>query len=111
MPFSLGLVGAGQFAGQFATLFHHHPGVSAVHVTDVISSRADELVGNAYTSDRPKVPLTLAQAYDAFVSSPIARKTLGDDVVDHYANMAAIELAAFDSTVTDWERRRGFERL
>ncbi|WP_298866375.1 Gfo/Idh/MocA family oxidoreductase [uncultured Microbacterium sp.] len=47
MPFSLGLVGAGQFAGQFATLFHHHPGVSAVHVTDVIRSRADELVGNA----------------------------------------------------------------
>jgi predicted dehydrogenase len=47
MPFSLGLVGAGQFAGQFATLFHHHPGVSAVHVTDVIRSRADELVDSA----------------------------------------------------------------
>lgn len=47
MAFSLGLVGAGQFAGQFATLFHHHPGVSAVHVTDVIPARADELVRSA----------------------------------------------------------------
>lgn len=43
MAFSLGIVGAGQFAGQFATLFHHHPDVSAVHVTDVIRSRADDL--------------------------------------------------------------------
>ncbi|BDZ40102.1 Gfo/Idh/MocA family protein [Microbacterium suwonense] len=47
MPFTLGIVGAGQFAGQFATLFHHHPGVSAVHVTDLIGSRADELVRSA----------------------------------------------------------------
>lgn len=43
MPFSLGIVGAGQFAGQFASLFHHHPGVSAVYVTDVIPPRADAL--------------------------------------------------------------------
>ena len=35
----------------------------------------------------------------------------GDDVVDHYANMAKVELAAFDAAVTDWERYRGFERL
>ncbi|MFD4960348.1 Gfo/Idh/MocA family protein [Microbacterium sp. NPDC058389] len=44
MAFSLGIVGAGQFAGQFATLFHHHPGISAVHVTDVLPERADALV-------------------------------------------------------------------
>lgn len=47
MAFSLGIVGAGQFAGEFATLFHHHPDVSAVHVTDVIASRADDLVRSA----------------------------------------------------------------
>lgn len=47
MAFSLGIVGAGQFAGEFATLFHHHPAVSAVHVTDVIASRADDLVRSA----------------------------------------------------------------
>jgi predicted dehydrogenase len=42
--FSIGFVGAGQFAGQFTELFHLHPGVSAVHVTDVIPERARELV-------------------------------------------------------------------
>lgn len=47
MAFSMGLVGAGQFAGQFATLFHHHPGISAVHVTDVVPARATELVASA----------------------------------------------------------------
>lgn len=42
--FSIGFVGAGQFAGQFTELFHKHPGVNAVHVTDVIPERATELV-------------------------------------------------------------------
>jgi glutamine synthetase len=32
-------------------------------------------------------------------------------VVDHYLNYAAIELAAYESAVTDWEKVRGFERL
>lgn len=44
MAFTVGVVGAGQFSGQFAALFQHHPGVSAVHVTDVIAGRADDLV-------------------------------------------------------------------
>ncbi|WP_104081972.1 Gfo/Idh/MocA family protein [Cryobacterium sp. Y11] len=43
MSISLGLVGAGQFAGQFATLFKLHPGVSRVVVTDVVTERAQEL--------------------------------------------------------------------
>jgi predicted dehydrogenase len=42
--FSIGFVGAGQFAGQFTELFHKHPSVSAVHVTDLIPERAAELV-------------------------------------------------------------------
>jgi glutamine synthetase len=43
--------------------------------------------------------------------SAIARAAFGDEVVDHYANMARVELQAFDSATTDWERARGFERL
>ena len=35
----------------------------------------------------------------------------GDEVVDHYTNMADVELAAFDAAVTDWELRRSFERM
>ena len=47
----------------------------------------------------------------AFASSALARAALGDEVVDHYVNMADVELAAFNAAVTDWELRRGFERL
>lgn len=47
MTFSVGMVGAGQFAGQFATLFNHHPDVSAVYVTDTIAERATELATSA----------------------------------------------------------------
>jgi glutamine synthetase len=31
--------------------------------------------------------------------------------VAHYLNYAEVELLAFESVVTDWERTRGFERL
>lgn len=69
------------------------------------------LEGNAYTSDAEHVPTTLAEAADLFESSALARAAFGDDVVEHYVNNARIELAAFNSAVTDWERFRGFERL
>ncbi|GAA3390948.1 glutamine synthetase family protein [Cryptosporangium minutisporangium] len=70
-----------------------------------------ELVGNAYVSDAPRVPKTLRDAREAFAGSALAREAFGDDVVDHYLNAADVELAAFDAAVTDWELRRGFERL
>jgi glutamine synthetase len=71
----------------------------------------DELVGNAYSSDNPHVPSTLREARDAFHGSELTRSLLGDEVVDHYTNMADVELAAFAAAVTDWELRRGFERM
>ncbi len=71
----------------------------------------EELVGNAYTSGLPKVPSTMPAAREAFTTSTIARAALGDEVVDHYVNMADVELAAYNAAVTDWELRRGFERL
>jgi glutamine synthetase len=67
--------------------------------------------GNAYESDKPRVPSTLAAARELFAASTVAREAFGDDVVDHYVNAADVELAAFNATVTDWERFRGFERL
>ena len=70
-----------------------------------------ELTGNAYTSGEPTVPRTLRDARDTFTNSAIARTAFGDDVVDHYTNMADVELAAFDAAVTDWELRRSFERM
>ncbi len=70
-----------------------------------------ELVGNAYSSDAPRVPGTMTEAREAFATSEVARAAFGDAVVDHYVNLADVELAAYNATVTDWERRRGFERL
>lgn len=70
-----------------------------------------ELTGNAYSSCHPRVPRTLRDARDAFASSPVARAAFGDEVVEHYVHAADVELSAFNAAVTDWERRRGFERL
>ncbi len=70
------------------------------------------LVGNAYAAtDRPRLPRTLREARDLFAQSEIAREAFGEEVVAHYVHAADVELDAFESVVTDWERRRGFERL
>ena len=71
----------------------------------------DELVGNAYDSRKPRVPATLREAAELFTGSAFARVAFTDEVVDHYANFARVELEAYDAAVTDWERFRGFERL
>lgn len=68
-------------------------------------------VGNAYTGSAQRLPTTLAEAAALFDGSAVARAAFGDDVVDHYLNNARVELDAFNSAVTDWERVRGFERL
>ncbi|WP_045730446.1 Gfo/Idh/MocA family protein [Pseudarthrobacter chlorophenolicus] len=44
MTFSIGIVGAGQFGGQFAHLFNLHPGVKEVYVVDERPERAAEAV-------------------------------------------------------------------
>jgi glutamine synthetase len=85
--------------------------VAGLHGVDAGLELEPELVGNAYTADKPQVPSTLREARELFAGSAVARAALGDEVVDHYVNAADIELAAFEAAVTDWERYRGFERL
>ena len=69
-------------------------------------------LGNAYLAhDKPRVPSTIGEARDLFAASAVARAAFGDEVVEHYAHAADVELAAFNAAVTDWERFRGFERL
>jgi glutamine synthetase len=71
-----------------------------------------EFQGNAYlATDRPHLPGTLREARELFAVSEIARGAFGEEVVAHYVNAADVELSAFESAVTDWERVRGFERL
>ena len=70
------------------------------------------LTGNAYDdASAARVPTTLRDALALWETSAVAREAFGDEVVEHYANAARVELAAYDAAVTDWELVRGFERL
>jgi glutamine synthetase len=70
-----------------------------------------EFTGNAYKSDKPRVPRNMHVARELFSTSRIAHEAFGEEVVKHYLNYADVELEACDAAVTDWERFRGFERL
>ncbi len=67
--------------------------------------------GDAYKSDKPRVPHNIYDARAAFGSSEMVAEAFGPEVVDHYLNRAGVEIDAFEAAVTDWERYRGFERL
>ncbi|MDT4938964.1 MAG: glutamine synthetase [Pseudonocardiales bacterium] len=84
---------------------------AGLHGVDNDLPAVDPFAGNAYVSDAPRVPATLREAAELWANSTVARAAFGDDVVDHYANTARVELAAFDAAVTDWERVRNFERF
>ena len=68
------------------------------------------LEGNAYLSDAERFPSTLREAIAALASGTVARTAFGDDVVEHYLNYARTEQELYDRVVTDYERRRFFER-
>ncbi|HET9517720.1 MAG TPA: glutamine synthetase family protein [Actinoplanes sp.] len=84
----------------------------AIHGIEHGMELEDEFQGNAYAdASAPRVPGNLRDALSLWEVSPVAAAAFGADVVAHYANNARVELAAFDAAVTDWELRRGFERL
>jgi glutamine synthetase len=70
-----------------------------------------ELVGNAYAeAEAEPFPGTLREAVDLWERSEFARTTFGEDVWRHYLNYGRTEQRLFDQVVTDYERRRMFER-
>ena len=71
----------------------------------------EEMAGNAYLADKPHVPTNLREARELFAGSEAAKAAFGEEVVEHYLNMARVEIEAFEAAVTDWERYRTFERL
>ncbi|NGM11822.1 glutamine synthetase family protein [Verrucosispora sioxanthis] len=84
----------------------------ALHGIENELDLAEECTGNAYDDpNAERVPGTLRDALTLWEGSTVARAAFGEEVVAHYANMARVELAAFDAAVTDWELTRGFERL
>ncbi|HME05067.1 MAG TPA: glutamine synthetase family protein [Solirubrobacteraceae bacterium] len=85
---------------------------SGLHGIDAGLELEPALEGNAYVAhERPHLPETLRDARELFAAGEVAREAFGEDVLAHYLNAADVELAAFQSSVTDWERVRGFERL
>ncbi|MBT0770521.1 glutamine synthetase [Kineosporia sp. J2-2] len=67
------------------------------------------LIGDSRAPGLARVPATLAAARETFAGSDLARNAFGEDVVAMCLRAADAELDAFGTTVTDWERRRGFE--
>ena len=69
-------------------------------------------VGDIYAAQHlPRVPYTLAEATEKFAKSEFSKQAFGVDVVEHYTHFFKTEQRAFDSAVTDWERKRYFERI
>jgi glutamine synthetase len=69
-------------------------------------------VGNAYTDETiQRLPASLGEAAELLAASELARASFGDAVVDFYTHAARLEEAAYRASVTDWERRRYFERI
>jgi glutamine synthetase len=68
--------------------------------------------GDVYAAaDLPRVPSTLQEATARFAASDFAARSLGPDVVEHYAHFLRTEWDAYNAAVTDWERQRYFERI
>jgi glutamine synthetase len=68
--------------------------------------------GNGYEAeDLLRVPHTLVDAIGLLEGSTVAREAFGEDVHKHLVNTAVQEWNEFNKTVSDWEVRRGFERL
>jgi glutamine synthetase len=68
--------------------------------------------GDVYAAQHlPRVPRTLRDAADLFEQSSMAKRVLGEEVVEHYLHFYRTEQDAYDKAVTDWERTRYFERI
>jgi glutamine synthetase len=70
-----------------------------------------ELKGNAYeAAEAEPFPASLREAKELWDNSDFARSAFGEAVQKHYSNYARYEQQEFDQVVTDYERRRMFER-
>jgi glutamine synthetase len=81
---------------------------------DGIENQTDpgpELVGNAYEAGEAEpFPSALREALELWEGSDFVRNAFGKEVQAHYLNYGRYEQKEFDQVVTDYERRRMFER-
>lgn len=68
--------------------------------------------GDIYAATHlPRVPYTLAEAVAQFEASEFAKRAFGASVVEHYTHFFKTEVKAYETAVSDWERKRYFERI
>ncbi|WP_457630820.1 glutamine synthetase family protein [Oceanithermus sp.] len=68
--------------------------------------------GDVYAAaELPRVPYSLREAADRFEASNLARQALGEAVHEHYLHFFRTEWRAYEEAVTDWDRKRYFERI
>lgn len=68
--------------------------------------------GDVYAAKNlPSVPKSLAAATERFANSEFAKNAFGEAVVEHYTHHFEMEQNAYNRSVTDWERKRYFERI
>src|SRR6476619_6458954 len=81
---------------------------------DGIENQTDpgpELKGNAYEAGKAEpFPSALREALELWEGSDFVRKAFGDAVHKHYLNYGQLEQGLFDKVVTDYEKKRMFER-
>ena len=81
---------------------------------DGIENQTDpgpELKGNAYeAAEAEPFPSALREAKELWDGSDFVKAAFGESVQKHYSNYARYEQQEFDQVVTDYERRRMFER-
>ena len=69
-------------------------------------------VGDVYSAKELKhVPKTLEESVALFENSEFATGAFGKEVVDHYSHFYRKEIEAFNTAVTDWEKKRYFEQI
>jgi glutamine synthetase len=68
--------------------------------------------GDMYRAEElAHIPRSLQEASNLFERSAFARSAFGIEVVEHYFHFFQTEEAAFTKSVTDWEKKRYFERI
>jgi len=64
---------------------------------------------NAYAVKGSPLPRSLAEATRLFRSSDLARRSFGDDFVEHFGATREWEVRQFEKAITDWELQRYLE--
>ena len=71
----------------------------------------EAFTGDVYAdTSSESIPSNLYKSIETLRQSGMLKEAFGEDVVKHYVRCGEVEIEAFESVVTDWEVKRGFER-